>query len=203
MGRHGGLPLPVREAVEIIRRLWAGGYVTHHGEHFDVGSAKLFDPPETPPEIGIAVSGPKSCAQAGRQADIMIATEPKSELIQMFGENGGGGKPVVGQAPVCWGSDEAATRKLAHEQFAWSLSGWKLQADLPNPENLQAYAGGDTEDQVAEKIPCGPDVEKIVQSVSQFIDAGFTEVALVQIGPDQAAFCDFFARELGPALRAL
>jgi G6PDH family F420-dependent oxidoreductase len=46
------------EAVEIIRALLAGGYVRHQGRYFDVESAKLWDLPDQPPSIGIAVSGP-------------------------------------------------------------------------------------------------------------------------------------------------
>ena len=191
------------EAVEIIRRLWAGGYVTYRGEHYDVEGARLFDLPATPPPLGIAVSGRKSCDLAGRLADLLVATEPKAELVKMFGEAGGGGKPAMGQTLVCWGSDEAGCRRLAHEQFGWSLGGWKIQADLPNTPNFEAFVDAVTEEQVAQKIPCGPDTEKIVESVKAFVDAGFTEVALVQGGQDQAAFCDLFAGELGPALRAL
>ena len=60
-----------------------------------------------------------------------------------------------------------------------------------------------SEEQVAATIPCGPRVDTIVQAVKQWVDVGFTELALIQIGPEQAAFCDFFASELGPALRDL
>ncbi len=49
------------EAVEIIRALFGGGYVNHRGEHFDVESAKLWDLPDRPPPIGVAVSGTQSC----------------------------------------------------------------------------------------------------------------------------------------------
>src|SRR5262245_32589231 len=34
------------EAVEIIRELLAGGYVTYHGDHYAVTDAKLFDRPD-------------------------------------------------------------------------------------------------------------------------------------------------------------
>jgi G6PDH family F420-dependent oxidoreductase len=191
------------EAVEIIRRLWEGGYVTHHGKHYDVEHAKLFDRPETPPEIGIATSGPASCRLAGQVADLLIAVEPKAELVKTFVAAGGAGKPVVGQPAICWGPDEAACRRLAHEQFAWALGDWKIRAELPNPTNFQSFSNVVSEEAVAQMIPCGPSVDNIVQSVKQWADAGFTELALVQIGPEQAAFCDFVARELGPALRAL
>lgn len=74
---------------------------------------------------------------------------------------------------------------------------------MPNPENFEAFAQVVTEDQVAQKIPCGPDVDRIVENVKKFMQAGFTEMSLVQIGPAQAEFCDFLSRELGPALRKL
>ena len=91
----GGWPIAaarhemLEEAVEIIRALWTGDTVTFRGKHFDVESAKVWDLPETAPPIGIAVSGRSSCRLAGRQADIMIAVEPRAELGQMFDEAGG------------------------------------------------------------------------------------------------------------------
>jgi G6PDH family F420-dependent oxidoreductase len=192
-----------REAIEIIRRLFDGGYVTYHGEHFDVESAKLFDRPDEPPQIGIAVSGPASCEIAGRQGDFVIAVEPDGELVRMFHEAGGEGKSGVAQIPVCWGEDEAECRRLAREQFRWAAGGWKVMAELPNPVNFAAYAQFVTEDDMAELVPCGPEVEGIVEGVKQFVDAGFDRVALVQIGNRQKEFCEFYESELGEALRAL
>jgi G6PDH family F420-dependent oxidoreductase len=193
----------LEEAVEIIRELFSGDYVTFRGIHFDVEGARLFDCPDTPPEIGIAAGGPRASEIAGQIGDILITTEPKADLVQTFAAAGGEGKPVVGQASVCWGPDEAAARKLAHEQFAWSLGGWKIQSELPNCVNFEAYTKVVSEDQVAEAIPSGPNIEKIVDTVRKYVDAGFTELALNQIGPEQEAFCDFYGRELGPALRML
>jgi G6PDH family F420-dependent oxidoreductase len=205
---RGFPPVDVRhemlaEAVAIIRRLWDGGYVTHHGKHYEVESARRFDRPQTPPAIGIAASGNASFRLAAEMADLLIATQPRAALVRTFAGAGGAGKPVVGQPMVCWGRDAAACRTLAREQFARSLGGWKIQSELPNMVNFEAFGKVVGEDEVAQAIPCGPDVDKIVQSVKQFVDAGFTELALVQVGLEQAAFCDFFVRELGPALRAL
>lgn len=191
------------EAIEIIRALWRGKPVTYHGKHYDVEGARLFDLPPAPPQIGVAVSGKQSCGIAGRMGDLVVAIEPKAELIQQFRLAGGAGKPAVGQITVCWGSDEQECVQRAHEQFGWSLGNWKILSELPNYVNFEAFVQTVTPEQVARKIPCGPDPEKIVQSVKQFVDAGFTEVALVQGGQNQAEFCDFYARELAPALKAL
>ena len=192
------------EAVEIIRRLFAGGYVTHRGRHFDVQSAKLWDLPDTPPPIGIAVSGKQSCDLAGRLADLMIAVEPEASLGEMFDAAGGAGKPRVGQVPVCWGEDRDTAKTRAHELFRWFGGGWKVNAELPGPEGFAGASQFVTPDDVAEQIPCGHDVEEFVDRIRPFVDAGFTHVALVQIGAEsQAEFIDWGAATLLPALRAL
>ncbi len=192
------------EAVEIISELLLGNYVTRRGTHFDVDSAKIWDLPSEPLPIGIAVSGKQSCAIAGDLADVCIAVEPKAELIAMFEAAGGAGKPKVGQVPISYDVDRDAAIQRAHEQFRWFGLTWKVNAELPGTKGFAAAAQFVTPDDVADAIPCGPDVEAHVAAVKEFVDAGFTHVALCQIGGDaQASFLDWYERELAPALAAL
>ncbi|WP_030181178.1 LLM class F420-dependent oxidoreductase [Streptomyces sp. NRRL S-813] len=192
----------LEEAVEIIRALFAGGHVTRHGAHFDVESARLWDVPDTPPPIGVAVSGEQSCRIAGHLADLVIATEPKAGLLQAFDRHGGEGKPRVGQLPVCYDTDRDAAVKRAHAQFRWFGGGWKVNSELPHPDSFESATQFVTPDDVAESIPCGEDPEAFVAAVRPYVDAGFTEVALVQIGgEEQEAFLDWSAKTLLPALR--
>jgi G6PDH family F420-dependent oxidoreductase len=191
------------EAILIIRELFNGGYVTHRGTHYDVDHARLFDLPEKPVEIGVAASGKVSCTLAGELGDLLISTDPSEDLIKMFADAGGAGKPVACHIPVCWGKDETACRQLAYEQFPWTMGGWKIQSELPNPTNFEAYAAIVREEDVADKIPCGPGVDGILEAVKSFADVGYTDISLVQIGPNQAEFQQFFQQELGPALREL
>ena len=154
--------------------------------------------------IGLAVSGQESCRLAGRRADLMIATEPKPELGTMFDEAGGSGKPRVGQIAVSYDTDRDAAVARAHEQFRWFGLGWKVNADLPGPSSFEAATQFVTPEQVAEQLPCGPDVEEHVEKIRPFVEAGFTEIALVQIGAaQQEAFIGWAERELLPALRSL
>ncbi|MFJ6982693.1 MULTISPECIES: LLM class F420-dependent oxidoreductase [unclassified Streptomyces] len=192
----------LEEAVEIIRALFGGGHVTRHGTHFDVESARLWDLPEEPPEIGVAVSGEQSCALAGRLADLVIATEPKPELLEAFDRHGGAGKPRVGQLPVCHDPDRETAVRRAHEQFRWFGNGWKVNAELPHPDSFEAATRFVTPDDVAEAIPCGDDTDAFVEAVRPYAEAGFTEIALVQIGGDsQPAYLDWAEKSLLPALR--
>jgi G6PDH family F420-dependent oxidoreductase len=193
------------EAVQIIGALLDGdGSLNFRGQHFDVEQARLWDLPDERVPIGIAVSGKQSCTLAGRQADLMIATEPKPELGEMFDAAGGSGKARIGQIALSYDPDREAAIERAHAQFRWFGLGWKVNADLPNPESFDAATAFVTPDQVADQIGCGPDVEEHVEKIRPFLDAGFTEVALVQVGGDhQQPFIRWAEDELLPALRSL
>ena len=192
------------EALEIIRPLLAGETVTYRGEHLEAEGAKLWDVPADPPPIGVAVSGPRSCALAGAYADAMIAVEPRADLGERFDAAGGAGKPRIGQVGLSYDPDVAAARKRALEQFRWFTGGWDVMAELPGPSHFAAASKSVREDDVAGQVPCGPDVAAHVEAVQRFLDAGFTDVAVVQIGGEhQAPFFDWAERELLPALRGL
>jgi G6PDH family F420-dependent oxidoreductase len=193
------------EAIDIISTLFDGEDSANiRGKHFDIEQAKLWDLPEQRVPIGVAVSGPASCRLAGTKADLMIAVEPKPELGEMFDEAGGEGKPRVGQIALAYDADRDAAIARAHEQFRWFGLGWKVNADLPNPESFKAATQFVTAEQVADSLGCGPDVEEHVEKIKPFIEAGYTEVALVQIGDDtQEQFMHWAERELLPALRSL
>jgi G6PDH family F420-dependent oxidoreductase len=190
------------EAVEIIRALFAGGYVNYRGKHFSAESAKLWDLPDSPAPIGIAVSGKQSCDLAGRLADAMIAVEPEAPLVEMFDAAGGSGKPRIGQVPVCFDDDRSAAMQRAHSLFRWFGGGWKVNAELPGPSGFDGASQYVTPDDVAEQIPCGRDVDEFVEKIRPFADAGFSHVALVQIGGDhQRSFTEWAQAELLPRLR--
>src|SRR5947209_339507 len=195
----------LRESVDIIAALLDGeDSVNYRGEHFDVEQARLWDLPDERVPIGIAVSGPDSCRLAGEKGDIMIAVEPEADLAEQFDAAGGAGKPRVGQVAISYDPDRDAAIQRAHEQFRWFGLGWKVNADLPNPESFEAATQFVTPDQVAESLACGPDVEVHVEAVRPYLDAGFTEVAIVQIGAaQQEGFIRWAESALLPALREL
>jgi len=191
------------EALQIIRPLLAGETVNFRGAHLDAEGARLWDVPSTPPPIAVAASGPSSCRLAAEYGDALIAVEPKAELGELFDAAGGKGKPRVGQVPVCYDQDRAAAVRRAHEQFRWFAGGWGVNAELPGPANFAAASRAVQPEDVAAQIPCGSDVGACIDAVRKFTAAGFTHVALVQIGGDhQTEFLKWAERELLPALRS-
>ena len=100
------------------------------------------------------------------------------------------------------GADRAEAVARAHDQFRWFAGGWKVNAELPGPAAFAAATQFVRPDDVADAFPCGPDVTAHVEAVRPFVGAGFTHVALVQVGGDtQPEFLRFAEEELLPALR--
>ncbi|GIF78075.1 TIGR03557 family F420-dependent LLM class oxidoreductase [Asanoa siamensis] len=192
------------EALEIIRPLLDGEQLTYSGEYFEVPEAYVWDRSETRVPIAVALSGPESAGLAGEYGDGAIATQPESRLLRLFDDAGGSGKPRYGQQPICWGRDEAAARKVAHEQFPWFGMGWKVNSNLPNPAAFADVSQFVREEDVAAGIPCGPDTARHVEAVKSFADAGFTHVSVLQIGDEsQRDFFDWASSELLPELNRL
>jgi G6PDH family F420-dependent oxidoreductase len=180
-----------------------GDDVNLTGTHFDVRSARLFDLPSEPLPLGLAVSGPQSCALAGAHADVMIAVEPNPELGEAFDAAGGAGKPRYGQMPISFDPDPDRARARAHEQFRWFAGGWKVNSELPGPSAFDAASQFVREEDVAAAIPCGADVDAVVKAVQPWREAGFTHLAFIQIGGDQQEpFRRWAEQELLPALRS-
>ncbi|HEX2903142.1 MAG TPA: TIGR03557 family F420-dependent LLM class oxidoreductase [Jatrophihabitans sp.] len=188
------------EAIQLIRELHKGEQTTWVGEHFRADSAKIWDLPSRPVEIGAAVSGDGSIARFAPLADHLIAVEPKGELISSW-EQVKPGSRKIGQIPICWGPDKDRAVQRAHELFRWFGGGWHVNSDLPTPVAFDAASQFVRLEDVADSIACGPDLDELAESVQPFLDAGFTDVALVQVGDESQA--QFLAEVAGPLLERL
>lgn len=198
----------LREAIHIIRELFSGELVDWKGEYFEVDSARLWDLPETPVAIATAVSGERSVENFATIADHLIAVEPDKDLVDSWHEaRRATGLPsevrVVGQIPICWDTDRDEAVRRAHDQFRWFSGGWAVNSDLPTTAGFDGATQYVRPEDVAESIPCGPDLDAIVDAVGEYWEAGFTDIALVQIGGEaQESFLKEAAAPLLDKLRA-
>jgi G6PDH family F420-dependent oxidoreductase len=198
----------LREAIEIIRELHTGELVDYQGDYFQVDSARIWDLPGEQVEIGVAVAGERAVEELAAVADHLVAVEPAGDLVSQW--NATPGAPTigekaraVGQIPISWDPDEDTAVKRAHDQFRWFAGGWPVNADLPTTAGFAGATQFVRPEDVAAKIPCGPDLDRIVESVRPFWESGFTDVALVQIGGEtQLQFLAEVATPLLEKLRA-
>lgn len=191
------------EAIEIMRDLWQGGYVTHHGDFYDVEDARVFTLPDEPVPVDVAVSGDRSIALAVEHGDGVVAVQPDAEIVEQFRD--GAGKPdapAIGQVGVSVMGDSDEALQVAHDKLRFMVPGWKVMAELPNPINFEAATATVRPEDVAEAVPCGNDAEPILATVREWTDAGFSHVALMQAPADQEPFFKLWEKELRPALGA-
>src|SRR5689334_16015461 len=153
------------EAIEIIRALHTGELVTYDGEYFRVDSARIWDVPDGGVPIGAAVSGEKSVAHFADLADHLVQVQPDAEVIQAWKDGHRDPARIIGQVPICWDPDEKAAIEKAHDQFRWFGGGWAVNADLPTPAGFEAASKYVRPEDVAESIACGPDLDRLAESV--------------------------------------
>jgi len=190
----------LEEAVEIIRALWTGDTVDHHGDFYEVENAKLFDPPSSPPPLIVSGFGDEAVRLAARLGDGYWGHSPEREVIELFETSGGHG-PRYAQLNLCWAEDASTARKTVLE--IWPNAGipGQLSQDLPTWTHFEQAAELVTEQTATQSVPCGPDVEPLIESVRTYLDAGYDHLYFHQIGPDQEGFFQFWNDKLHPALR--
>jgi G6PDH family F420-dependent oxidoreductase len=191
----------LEEAVEVLRLLHSGGVKDHRGKHYTVQNARIYTLPERPVPIYVSGFGPKSASLAGRIGDGFCCTKPDAELVGTFRDSGGGRKPVQGGFKVCWGPDEQAAVETAHRLWANEQLPGELAQVLPTPAHFEQASQLVTPEMIAQSVVCGPDADRHAQNVRQFVEAGYDEVYVEQIGPDQEGFFRFWSEEVQPKLR--
>jgi G6PDH family F420-dependent oxidoreductase len=192
----------LEEAVEIIRALWTGETVSHEGRHYSVDTARIYTLPEEPPQIFMSAFGPKALEVATRIADGLITTSPDAESVAQFRRAKGGNAPAQAGFKVAW----APTRDegVAHAHRLWANSGLpgELAQVLPSPKHFEQASTLVTPEMTASSAPCGPDLQTHVEAFSPFVEAGFDEVYVANMGPHYQQMIQAYGKEVLPTLRA-
>ena len=188
------------EAIKIIQKLFAGGYVTHRGKHFDAEDVRIFDLPEQPVEMFAGAAGPRAARLAGEAGVGVCNTEPLPEVVRAFVGAGGQADATWGQLGLAWAGSEEEGLQAAHEGARFMATGWKVMSELPNPINFEAATQFVRPEDMADVSPAGPDPEKHIQGIQKFHDAGFRRLSVMYPGEDLEGFLRFWTDELRPKL---
>jgi G6PDH family F420-dependent oxidoreductase len=198
------------ESIEIIRKLFSGKVIKHKGEHFTVESARLYTLPQTPPPIYVATSGPLMSERTGRLADGIITVGAPDEKIRNLMSRFEKGAREAGKDPatmpriiqlhVSWAeSREAAVEQAVRE---WPNGGMAFpKADIRNPEDFEAMAKMVRPEHFENRVFMSADLGEHAAHIQHFIDLGFDEVYVHNVGRNQEAFIESYARQVLPTLR--
>jgi G6PDH family F420-dependent oxidoreductase len=190
----------LEEAVELMRRLWSGEVVTVQGEHYDVDTARIYTLPDEPPPVYVSAFGPKALDLAARIGDGFINTADDADTVAEFKEKSGG-KPCQGGVKVAWADTEDEGVDHAHRLWANAGLPGELAQVLPSPQHFEQASELVTRESTAESIVAGNDVDRHVQQLRDYVEAGYDEVYVANMGPHYAAMIEAYGRDVLPALR--
>ncbi len=204
----------LREAVTLIRRLWAEDRVTFNGEYYQTHGATVYDRPAEPIPLYIAAGGSQMAKYVGRVANGFICTSGKGEalyrdqLLPAFVE----GAKVAGRDPsqidrmieVKVSFDTDRQRALEDTRFwgALALSS-EEKTGIEDPIEMERLADALPTERTASRFIVSTDPDEHVARIKFYTDLGFNHLVFHAPGLDQARFIELYAREVLPRLRKL
>ncbi|HUR76219.1 MAG TPA: TIGR03557 family F420-dependent LLM class oxidoreductase [Sporichthya sp.] len=188
----------LEEAIEVMRRLWTGEVVTHQGRYYTVHNARIFTLPDQEIPVLISGFGPEATDFAARIGDGWMTTSPDADGLTQFKQKNQG----VTQAGVkiCWAPSEDEAKETAFRLWSHSGIGGQASQDVPMWHTFESIGEANTPDKLAEKVACGPDPGKAAANIREYIEAGFDEIYIAQMGSDQEGGIRFITDEVLPLL---
>jgi coenzyme F420-dependent glucose-6-phosphate dehydrogenase len=201
------------EAIEIIKKLFGsrGKDVKHEGKYYKLESTRLWTMPDEPPPIFIATAGPVTAKKTGMYADGLITVGAPEEKIEMIfekcreGAREAGKDPgklrFLGQLHLSWApTDEEA---LSNAMVEWPNGGMKFpKQDIKSPLDFEQMAKLVRAEDFKGRMLISSDPEKHRQQIQKFIDLGFDQVYLHNVGRNQEEWIKVFGRDVLPKLVA-
>ncbi len=189
----------LEEAVTVIRDLLTGTLTSHRGRHYTVETARLYSLPDSPPPIYMSGFGTKAVELAARTADGYMCVQPNADFVRRYRDCGGKG-PAQGGLKACWAPDAEEARKTVHRLWPNDELPGEAAQVLQMPRHFGQLAELISEEDIT--APCGPDPDVHIRAIQAYTDAGFDEVYVSQIGPEQEGFFEFYADQVLPRLRS-
>ena len=203
-----------REAVALIKQLWAEERVSFTGEYYRTHNATIYDRPDHPVPIYLAGSGPAATRYAGRVGDGYITTSGKGDelytdtLLPAVREGAAKAGREIAELDlmieVKVSFDHSLDEAMAATHF-WGALGLSAEqkSGVEDPVEMQRLADELTVEQTARRFIVSTDPDEHVAKIKRYLDLGFTHLVFHAPGPDQEKFLRLYGAEILPRLRAL
>jgi len=199
------------EAIEIINKLFTGNVVRHDGKYFTLERAKLYTRPETPVPVYVATAGPVNAKKTGKFADGIITVGAADEKMGMIwdkfeeGAREAGkdptGAPKLLQIHISWAPTQAEAVQNALVEWPNGGMAFFPKQDIKNPEDFEGIAKLVREEDFKNRVLISNDLEAHTAHIQRYVDMGYDEVHLHNVGRNQTEFIEVFGREVIPNLR--
>ena len=189
------------ECVQVMRRLFNGEEVTHHGKII-VEEAKLYTlPSQLPMMFGAAVSD-ATATWIGSWADGMITVhKPINELkktLQAFEIGGGKGKPMYVKVQLSYARDESTAIEGAWDQWRSNILSGEILDDLWKPEQYDAASQFVRKEDLKKMVHISTDPQFYIDLIKTYADLGISNIVLHNVNKEQELFIKDFGEKVLP-----
>lgn len=193
----------LEECVDVIRRLWDGETVTHHGR-VTVEEATLFTRPETAPSIIGAALSAETARWLGEWADGMVTIgtpdhESLEKRVRAFRDQAPK-KPVYLKVQLSYDEDEEAALDGAYDQWRTNSVPGPITQNLRTTEEYDAVGELISRDQVEKNVRVSADLDQHISWLEEDLSVGFDKIFLHNVNSEQEQFVEQFGNHVLPAL---
>ena len=196
----------LKESAEIMRRLWRGEEVTHHG-NVVIERARLYVPTLRVPQIVGAALSEETARWLGSWADGLITTARPIDELQMvvdaFHSGGGNGKRLILKADVSYDPSYGEALQGAYEQWRFTQLTNKELEELVLPEQFEALAERVTVDKLKKSVKVSNDFYELIDWLQELASLGFEKIILHNVNRKQEQFIDAFGAHVLPELKSI
>jgi len=192
----------LEEAIAVIRELWTGEVVSHEGRFYTVDTARIYTLPSEPIPIYVSAFGPKALDLVCDVADGFITTQPDADSVKTFKKAKGAGAPTQAGFKVAWGPSRDEAIDAAYRLWPNSGVPGELAQVLPSPQHFEQAAKLVTREKFAEQGAFGPDPDDHIAAFAPYVEAGFDEIYVANMGPHYAELMSAYGESVLPQLRA-
>lgn len=200
----------LQEAVEIIQRLFSGKDVRYRGKHFQMNKVRMWTLPEQPVPIYVAATGPQTLKWAGKHTDGLITPGASHEKLRGIVDNFSAGAREAGKDPatmpkllqlhVSWA--ETYEEALQSAITEWPNGGMNFpKQDVRSPDDFAAMAKLVREEHFKGRVLISPDLEQHRAQLQGFIDLGFNEIYVHNVGRNQEQWIKAYGEQVLPKLK--
>ncbi len=192
------------ECAEVMRRLWEGQEVTHHGR-ITVEEATLYSRPETPPPLIGAAQSAETARWLGEWADGMITVgspdhEAVAERVDAFRDTAPE-KPVYLKSEISYHPDEQVALEDAADQWLSNCLPGPVTQELRTPEQYGALADQLPTEQITEHVRVSSDLDQHTEWLKQDLELDVDTLIIHNINQSQSQFIETFGEAVLPALQ--
>ena len=201
-----------REALSLVRKLWADERVTFEGEFYKTENATIYDRPEQPVPIYIAAAGALVAKYAGRTGEGFICTSgkapelysetllPSVEQGAVAGQRDGAKIDRMIEMKVSFDTDQVRALEDTRHWAALALSPDEKMS-VEDPLAIEKLADALPAERAAKRWIVSTDPDEQVERIKPYVDLGFRHLVFHAPGPDQERFLKLYAKDVLPRLR--